>query len=87
MVEYELISDIENAQEDCVNLDWISKDQAIEIIKKNNVYESGYAEGMKIGRKDMEKFQKAYYVLMEYFDSIADEEKKDVDRRLKECGL
>jgi len=30
----ELIDDIENAQEDCGNLDWISKDQAIEIIKK-----------------------------------------------------
>lgn len=30
----ELIEEIENAQEDCAILDWISKDQAIEIIKK-----------------------------------------------------
>jgi len=42
---------------------------------------------MKIGRKDMEKFQKAYQILMEYFDSIADEEKENVDERLKELGL
>jgi hypothetical protein len=31
---YRLIDDIENAQEDYGNLDWISKDQAIKIIKK-----------------------------------------------------
>ena len=32
-------------------------------------------------------FQTAYYILMEYWDSLPDEEKKDIDRRLKECGL
>jgi hypothetical protein len=32
-------------------------------------------------------YKKAYHILAEYFDSIADEEKEDVDRRLKECGL
>ena len=30
----ELIDEIENAQEDCGNLDWISKEQAIKIIKE-----------------------------------------------------
>lgn len=30
----EILEDIEEAQEDCGNLDWISKDQAIKIINK-----------------------------------------------------
>ena len=32
-------------------------------------------------------YKKGYEILSEYFDSIAEEEKEDVDRRLKECGL
>jgi hypothetical protein len=32
-------------------------------------------------------YKKAYYILIEYFDSISDEEKKEVDRELKKCGL
>ena len=32
-------------------------------------------------------YKKAYHILEEYFDSLPDEEKEDVDRRLKECGL
>ena len=32
-------------------------------------------------------YEEAYHILAEYFDSIADEEKEEVDRRLKECGL
>ena len=32
-------------------------------------------------------YKKGYFILEEYFDSIPDEEKEDVDRRLKECGL
>ena len=29
----------------------------------------------------------AYNILMEYFDSLPDEEKTDIDKRLKRCGL
>ena len=32
-------------------------------------------------------YKKGYEILSEYFDSIAEEEKEEVDRRLKECGL
>ena len=32
-------------------------------------------------------YKEAYYILAEYFDSIADEEKPSVDKRLKEVGL
>lgn len=30
----DILEEIEDAQEDCGNLDWISKDQAIKIIKQ-----------------------------------------------------
>lgn len=32
-------------------------------------------------------YEKAYNILIEYFDSIADEEKPKVDKLLKRCGL
>jgi hypothetical protein len=32
-------------------------------------------------------FKKAYYILMEYWDSLPDEEKKSIDKALKGCGL
>ena len=32
-------------------------------------------------------YEKGYNILIEYFDSIADEEKIEVDKKLKECGL
>ena len=32
-------------------------------------------------------YEKAYNILMEYWDSIADEEKPKADKRLKRCGL
>jgi len=35
----------------------------------------------------MEKYRKAYYILMEYWDSLPDEEKPKIDERLKALGL
>ena len=35
----------------------------------------------------MTDYKKAYNILMEYWDSLPDEEKEDIDKRLKECGL
>ena len=32
-------------------------------------------------------YEKAYWIMADYFDSIADEEKPEVDKKLKECGL
>lgn len=32
-------------------------------------------------------YKKGFDIMMEYFDSIADEEKPEVDRQLKEIGL
>jgi len=31
-------------------------------------------------------YKKAYNILMDYWDSLPDEEKEDIDKRLKECG-
>lgn len=33
------------------------------------------------------KYQKGFYILMEYWNSIADEEKPIVDKKLKRLGL
>ena len=32
-------------------------------------------------------YEKAYHILIEYFDSISDEEKPKVNKLLEECGL
>jgi hypothetical protein len=32
-------------------------------------------------------YEKAYYILMEYFDSISEEEKPIVSKQLEELGL
>lgn len=32
-------------------------------------------------------YREAYDILMEYWDSLPDEEKEDIDSRLKEIGL
>ena len=37
--------------------------------------------------KEKEKYRKGFDILMDYFDSISDEEKPEVDRQLKEIGL
>jgi predicted CopG family antitoxin len=34
-----------------------------------------------------ENYKKGFEILMEYFNSIADEEKEEVDQRLKEVGF
>jgi len=36
---------------------------------------------------DKPNFERAYLILLEFFDSIADEEKAGVHKRLSECGL
>jgi hypothetical protein len=33
------------------------------------------------------RWEKAYHILMEYWDSMPDEEKEDIDRRLTEIGV
>jgi len=32
-------------------------------------------------------YEKAYYILMEYWDSFPDEEKDNINKELKECNL
>lgn len=32
-------------------------------------------------------YRNAYSILIEYFDSVADEQKEQLDKDLKECGL
>ena len=59
--------------------------------KYNNALEKGYSALSEkcydeecCGTPD---YKKGYEIMSEYFDSIADEEKEEVDRLLKECGL
>ena len=35
----------------------------------------------------MKDYKLAYDILMDYWDSLPDEDKKDIDERLKEAGL
>ena len=35
----------------------------------------------------MEKYEQGFLILLEYFDSISDEEKPEVNKRLREIGL
>ena len=37
--------------------------------------------------KSLKKYKKGFHILMEYYDSISDEEKPKVDRELKKIGL
>jgi len=32
-------------------------------------------------------YQQAYNILMEYWDSLPDNQKEDIDKRLKRCGV
>tara|TARA_R110000751_G_scaffold181523_2_gene288207 strand:+ start:257 stop:388 length:132 start_codon:yes stop_codon:yes gene_type:complete len=41
----------------------------------------------KMRKTKMIDYKEAYNILMEYWDSLPDEEKEDIDRRLKKCGL
>lgn len=45
------------------------------------------AEKIKDLRKDLKRYQKAYQILICYFDSIPDEEKPKVDKKLNKLGL
>jgi hypothetical protein len=38
-------------------------------------------------KKIRSNYKKAFGILMDYWESLPDEEKKDIDKRLKECGL
>lgn len=38
-------------------------------------------------KKELKKFQKAYEILICYFDSISDEEQPKVDKKLNKLGL
>jgi len=37
--------------------------------------------------KSESRYKKAYDILMEYWDSLPDEEKPTIDKKLKELGL
>lgn len=53
------------------------------IEKMSIAYPSGFTDGCLY----MSKYKTAYYLLMEYWDSIADEEKPKLNEKLKELGL
>lgn len=54
--------------------------------KKKHIYKDVLfvKEALKESQPD---YEKAYDILMEYWDSMPDEEKEDIDKRLKRCGL
>jgi hypothetical protein len=44
-------------------------------------------EQIKLLRKEVMRYKKAFYTMHDYFDSIADEEKLKVDKILTKLGL
>jgi hypothetical protein len=48
--------------------------------------DSGFTR-FRIFEGEKPDYKKAYHILMEYWDSLSDEEKPKIDSRLKECGL
>ena len=52
----------------------------------SEILDKSYAEVM-FELKDKDKYKEAYNILMEYWDCLPDEEKPNVDKRLKEIGL
>jgi len=48
--------------------------------------ENNFKKGMDI-LTDNTKYKKAYFILMEYWDSLPDEEKPKIDKALKKIGL
>jgi hypothetical protein len=46
-----------------------------------------YIEFEEVKKEDINRYEKAFNILMKYFDSINDEEKPKVDKQLKKLGL
>lgn len=63
-----------------MKFDYLNDKEFSEILDKS------YAEVM-FELKDKDKYKEAYNILMEYWDCLPDEEKPNVDKRLKEIGL
>lgn len=53
---------------------------------KSSINRNNQASNTKPSSKKPD-FQKAYNILMDYFDYIPEEEKQEVNQKLKECGL
>ena len=92
---YELFEDINKAFEFAKKV----KVRQIDLVKANNWY---YEEDGTLNYEDnaltiqesvlsqevkINKYEEGFDILMEYFDSIADEEKPKVDKALKKLGL
>lgn len=58
-----------------IDTDNFTKDELLDIAKK------------LLFIADYPDYEKGYDIMSEYFDSIADELKEEVDKQLKECGL
>jgi hypothetical protein len=64
----------------CVDSEEEAKEQFVWDVAENNFEIEKVLE-------DEDKYKKGFEILMEYFDSISDEEKTKVDERLKEVLL
>ena len=65
----------------------MTRKQVIDIISNNPDYFLDNLMTIEEYNSTSPNYEKAYNLLMEYWDSIADEEKEELDKRLKECGL
>ena len=63
------------------------KGAMIHKISKKKYNEKLKMKKQKEYEKEYKRYKKAYEILMEYFDSISDEEKPEVDKQLKRLGL
>jgi hypothetical protein len=67
-------------------LDQIAQ-EAQELINLGNSKDAEYGEGMKATLERLSKYYHGYYEVMKYFDSISDEEKPKLHRKLSKLGL
>jgi len=63
------------------------KEQAQELIEFGNSKEQHEGYGIQRATQELRKYYYGFNELMEYFDSISDEEKPILDKKLKKLGL
>jgi hypothetical protein len=63
------------------------EEQAQELIEFGNSKEQHEGYGIQRATEELRKYYYGFNELMEYFDSISDEEKPILDKKLKKLGL
>ena len=62
------------------------KDKEIDEIMEN-IFTDENLQKVRNALENMNKFQTGYFILMDYWDILPDDEKENIDQKLKELGL